>query len=154
MAELAQGTGGEFFHNDNDLKNGFAKLAGSPLQYVLTFAPKDMKLDGKFHSLKVRLADKERKGVSVQARRGYFAPKNETEAEAQAMERDTLEADVQMEEQIHEALFAKSVVKELPVRLYAQRKRDLGGTRDISFSTISIPSHCIFIKALTATRTP
>jgi len=135
MAELAQGTGGEFLHNDNDLKNGFDKLAGSPVQYVLTFAPKNMKLDGKFHSLKVRLASKEQKGVSIQARRGYFAPTNEAEAEADARQRDASEAEAQMQEQIREAMLASNAVGGLPVELYAQRKGNAGATRDISFST-------------------
>ena len=73
LAQVAEGTGGEFFHNNNDLKAGFGRLAGSPGSYILAFAPKDLKPDGKFHQLKVTLAEKE-SAYSIQARRGYFAP--------------------------------------------------------------------------------
>jgi hypothetical protein len=41
LEEIAQGTGGEFFHNNNDLKAGFGALAGSPAYYTLAFSPKD-----------------------------------------------------------------------------------------------------------------
>lgn len=82
LAEVAQGTGGEFFHNDNDLKAGFDALAGHPDEYVLAFAPKDIKLDGKYHELKVALANKQ-KGYTIQARRGYFAVKEEAAAPAE-----------------------------------------------------------------------
>jgi VWFA-related protein len=72
MAELAEGTGGEFFHSDNDLKAGFGALTGNPPHYILAFSPTNAKWDGKFHVLKVSLATKQ-KGSSIQARRGYFA---------------------------------------------------------------------------------
>ena len=49
LANLAQGTGGEFFHNSNDLKAGFGALAGSSVYYILAFAPSGMKQDNKFH---------------------------------------------------------------------------------------------------------
>ena len=117
MAELAHGTGGEFFHDNNDLKAGFGALAGSPVYYILAFAPNDVKLDGKFHSLKVTLADRQ-KGVSLQARRGYFAAKNAADAEAQAKQRDASDAEAQTQEQIREALFSKTVLRQLPVALF------------------------------------
>ena len=85
LAQVAEGTGGEFFHNNNDLRAGFGRLAGSPGAYILAFAPTDLKPDGKFHRLKVTLAEKV-SAYSVQARRGYFAPRNEAEARAEANE--------------------------------------------------------------------
>jgi VWFA-related protein len=71
LAELAYGTGGQFFHNDNDLSGGFDALAGHPDYYTLAFSPKDLKQDGKFHELKVTLATRP-KGFMVQARKGYY----------------------------------------------------------------------------------
>jgi VWFA-related protein len=71
LQEVAQGTGGQFIHNNNDLQAGFGVLAGAP-SYYLGFAPTDMKLDGKFHELKVELAEKNA-GFSLQARRGRIA---------------------------------------------------------------------------------
>ena len=38
LSDVADGTGGEFFHNKNDLKAGFDALAGSPAYYILAFA--------------------------------------------------------------------------------------------------------------------
>jgi VWFA-related protein len=70
MAELAYGTGGTFFHNNNDLNEGFRRTAEAPdYLYVLGFSPQ--KLDGKFHKLKVKLAASEK--LTVQAREGYYA---------------------------------------------------------------------------------
>ena len=112
LAEVAQGTGGEFFHNNNDLKAGFRGLAGSPVYYILAFAPTDMKPDGKFHVLKVTLAEKKR-SLSIQARRGYFAPKNEAEAQ----ERNALDDEAQAGEQIREAILSNTKVRQLPVAL-------------------------------------
>jgi VWFA-related protein len=74
MAELADGTGGSFFHNSNDLVSGFRSLTLAPeFLYLLEFSPKDVRQDGTYHSLNVKVA---RDGVRVRARRGYFAPKD------------------------------------------------------------------------------
>jgi VWFA-related protein len=71
MAELASGTGGAFFHNRNDLDEGYRELGMVPETiYVLGFAPSDA-ADGHFHKLRVQLAGG--KKYSVQARRGYVA---------------------------------------------------------------------------------
>jgi VWFA-related protein len=75
MAELADGTGGTFFHNSNDLQGGFKLLtAGPEYVYLLAFSPQDVKPDGAYHSLKVKV---DRDGLHLQARRGYFALKPE-----------------------------------------------------------------------------
>jgi hypothetical protein len=49
--------------------------------------------------------------------------------------RRALKAEAQLQEQIREALFSKSVSRQLPVVLFAQRAKNLGETRDIAFST-------------------
>ena len=73
MAVLAAGTGGTFYHNSNDLLRGFRDLGIVPeTMYVLSFTPSEVVADGRFHSLKVRLATG--KGHSLQARLGYTAP--------------------------------------------------------------------------------
>lgn len=77
LAEVAEGTGGEFFHSDNDLKAGFAALTGDPPHYILAFSPENVKWDGKFHPLKITFSTKE-KGRVIQARRGYFAVQSPT----------------------------------------------------------------------------
>jgi len=73
MAELADGTGGTYFHNSNDLGEGFRRLTQAPeYLYLLEFNPQDTKQDGAYHKLKVKV---DQDGLKLQARRGYFAPK-------------------------------------------------------------------------------
>ena len=115
LEEVAQGTGGQFIHNNNDLQAGFGVLAGAPA-YYLAFNPTDMKLDGKFHDLKVELAEK-RAGFSIQARRGYFAPRSEAEAAASVEPGGLFDSDAQAKEQIREAVYSKTDVQQLPVTM-------------------------------------
>jgi VWFA-related protein len=75
MAELADGTGGTFIHNSNDLEGGLRRIAVAPeYYYILGFSPQNLKFDGSYHTVKVSLA-KRFDGYTVQARRGYFAPR-------------------------------------------------------------------------------
>ena len=78
LAEMTEGTGGEFIHDENDLTAGLEALAGNAGRYELAFVPKEMKRDGNFHVLKVTLAEK-RKGYTLEARRGYYVPKEADE---------------------------------------------------------------------------
>ena len=75
LGELADGTGGTFFHNNNDLETGFRILtAGPQVVYGLELPLDNIPLNGAYHRLKVKV---NREGVDVQARRGYFVPKPE-----------------------------------------------------------------------------
>ena len=72
MAELSEGTGGTFVHNNNDLEGGFKKLTEAPeFAYLLEISIDGVKPDGTFHPLRVTV---DRSGSTVKARRGYFAP--------------------------------------------------------------------------------
>lgn len=74
LDELAEATGGIFFRNNNDLDEGLKRVAALPeYSYVLAFSPEHSKFDGRFHKLKVTLANGSK--VKVQARKGYYAPK-------------------------------------------------------------------------------
>jgi VWFA-related protein len=69
MAELADGTGGTFFHNSNDLEGGLQKLAAAPeYVYLLELSLENVKPDGTYHRLKVNV---DQEGLKLQARRGY-----------------------------------------------------------------------------------
>lgn len=73
MAELANGTGGTYFHNRNDLEGEFKSLTQAPqCVYLLEFTPKKWKPDGTYHALKVKV---DRKDVRLEARQSYFLPK-------------------------------------------------------------------------------
>jgi VWFA-related protein len=72
MSELTNGTGGTFFHNNNDLLAGLKGLAAAPeYVYLIGISMSDVKANGAFHQLKVEV---DKHDVNVQARRGYFAP--------------------------------------------------------------------------------
>jgi VWFA-related protein len=107
MAELADATGGRYFHDNNDLKTGFRELAASPeFVYVLGFSPQNLKLDGSYHALKVTL--KTSHGLDLQARRGYFEPRHSPDPEE----------DAKLE--IQEALFSRDEILDIPVELHLQ----------------------------------
>ncbi len=107
MAELADATGGVFFHNNNDLAEGFRRVASTPeYYYVLAFSPQNLKLNGHFHKLKVTLKTPEK--YSIQARRGYFAPRQLNGPEQEA------------KQEIEDALFSREEVHDLPIDLHTQ----------------------------------
>jgi len=107
LGELAEGTGGTFFHNNNDLKEGFRRTGATPeFMYVLGFSPQNLKFDGSFHGLKVTARDT--KGVTLQARRGYYAPKHSTTPAEDA------------KEEIRVALFSREEMTDIPVELHTQ----------------------------------
>jgi VWFA-related protein len=107
MAELADATGGRYFHDNNDLKAGFGEVAASPkFVYVLGFSPQNLKLDGTYHALKVTL--KTSHGLDLQARRGYYAPRHSPDPEEDA------------KREIQEALFSRDEILDIPVELHMQ----------------------------------
>lgn len=133
LAEVAEGTGGEFIHDNNDLKAGFAALAEQPAHYILAFTPQEIKRDGKFHPLKVTLAEG-RKGYSVQARRGYFVPTEQAGAQAQDVEPEE-SPEAREEELIREALRSKTDRDDLPVDLKMSSSAGTGEMRELSLVT-------------------
>ena len=75
MSELADGTGGAFFHNSNDLGAGFKSLTDAPeIVYVLELSLDGVKPDGSYHRVEVKV---DREGMQIKARKGYSAPKQE-----------------------------------------------------------------------------
>ena len=104
---LASDTGGLFFHNNNDLDQGFRQVGTlSEAFYVLAFTPPDLKPDGQFHKLRVSLVNP--KGFTVQARRSYFAPIPSEDAAARASE------------EIVDAAFSQDQLRELPIDVRTQ----------------------------------
>jgi VWFA-related protein len=116
LAEYADGTGGVFFHNRNDIDQGLLQAAAEPeVSYVLGFAPQNLKLDGSYHNLKVTLLTKEK--WTLQARRGYFAPQGEIDPQAAA------------KEEIRQAIFSQEEMRELPIDSQTQFFKTGGGVR-------------------------
>ena len=74
LAQFADGTGGTFFHNRNDVDEGLREAVAAPaLSYLLGFSPQNLKIDGSYHTLKVAMASKQK--FAIQARHGYYAPR-------------------------------------------------------------------------------
>jgi VWFA-related protein len=107
LAEFSDSTGGTFFHNSNDLDEGFRRVATAPeFYYVLGFSPQNLKLDGSLHTLKVTVKDL--KGLTVQARRGYYVPKHLADPAEQARR------------EIEEAVFSREELHDIPIELHTQ----------------------------------
>ena len=123
LQQLAYGTGGTFFHNRNDLDEGLREaVAAPPLSYLLGFSPQNLKVDGRFHGLKVSLISKQK--YSIQARNGYYAPKtipNPVEAAKQ---------------EIREAIFSQEELHDVPVDLQTQFFK-----KDATSARLSVLTH-------------
>jgi len=107
LAEMAHATGGTFFTNNNDLDQGFRQLATpAEYSYLLAFSPQNLKFDGRFHNVKVTVKGPQR--LAVQARKGYYAPKQAVgEAE-------------QAKQQIQDEVFSQEELHDLPVEMHTQ----------------------------------
>ena len=107
LEEFADGTGGSFFHNDNDLKGGLNQLAAKPeYLYVLGFSPQNLKYEGSFHALKVAVRGVP--GATLQLRKGYWAPSHAI---------DSAEA---AQEEISDAVFSRDEIHDLPIDLQTE----------------------------------
>ena len=107
LTDMAFGTGGTFFHNRNDLDEGMKQAGAAPeISYLLGFSPQNLKIDGRFHEIKVILTNKRKD--TVQARRGYYAPRTLPNPAAAA------KADIE------EAIFSQDEIHDLPVDLQTQ----------------------------------
>jgi VWFA-related protein len=73
MREIAEETGGVTVGvNSNSFSEGFATIVqDASVYYLLGYSPQLERTDGKFHPIEVRV---KRPGVTVRARRGYYAP--------------------------------------------------------------------------------
>ena len=76
------------------------------ISYLLAFSPQNLKFDGRYHSLKVKVTAHKRS--SVQARKGYYAPKQAVGAAEQA------------KQQIQDEVFSQEELHDLPVELHTQ----------------------------------
>jgi VWFA-related protein len=109
LGEMAYGTGGSLYANNNDLGEGVRQLANTPeAHYVLGFGPQNLKLDGSFHSLKVVVKTVPPVSMSIQARKGYYAPRKASDPEETARG------------EMEEALFSIDELRELPVEIHTQ----------------------------------
>jgi VWFA-related protein len=101
LSDLANATGGAYFHNNNDLNEGFKRVSAMPEHfYTLGFAPQNLKLDGSYHKLKVSLKNPAK--LALQTRRGYYAPKHAADPVEEA------------KQEIQDAIFSREEMHDLP----------------------------------------
>lgn len=107
LAELAEGTGGTFVQNTNDLLAGLGRTAAIPeVSYLLSFTPQSLKADGKFHNLKVVINNPP--GLTAHTQKGYFAPSR------------TQDAAEQTKSDIEDAVFSRDERQDIPVDLHTE----------------------------------
>src|SRR6202453_5060553 len=109
-----------------------AATTGLSLQYriteqlqdsdLLSFVPSNLKNDGKFHTLSVKLVNKQK--YTVQARRGFFAPKRGETPEQLA------------KQDIEDALFSQDEQQSLPIQMHLQYYKS-----DAQNAKLSVLSH-------------
>jgi len=74
LATLAADTGGKTFTDLNDFSSIFQEVQNDNASYYLIgYTPSNLRSDGRFRRIRVEV---DRKGVKVEARPGYFAPKD------------------------------------------------------------------------------
>jgi hypothetical protein len=123
LSQLADETGGAYFHNSNDLGDGFWRVGAFPTSYyVLAFAPDDLKPDGRLHALRVALADNP-DHFTIQARRGYFAPDKSQDAATVA------------KEELQQMIFSKEEVRTIPMEIHTQFFKPTAGEAKLSVLT-------------------
>ncbi len=106
LLQMANATGGKNIRNSNDFAGGLASVSAPPaFSYSLAFSPQGLQNDGKFHNLKIEL--KQPSGLTVQARKGYFAPLPGGSNE-------------QVKREVAEAVFSHDEIRELPLRVQTQ----------------------------------
>jgi VWFA-related protein len=114
---LAADTGGFSVRDTNDFAAGTVRIGNESKSYYLVgYNPGEIPKDGRFRKIEVRLR---RKGLTVRARRGYYAPGGGS-TEAAAPERRPTEPDLQR------ALDAPGVSADIPLRLSAFVQEDAG----------------------------
>jgi len=121
LADLAEATGGLFFHHNNDFSFGFRELGSAPeVTYMLGFHPEETALDGKLHKLKVHLTMPG--SFSVEARPVYMAsPRTAQNADTarNALDREVMGADTlaQFPATVQTQLGARNVIGATPIRV-------------------------------------
>jgi VWFA-related protein len=74
LAALAADTGGRTFYDLNDFSPAFQQIqSDNSSYYMLGYSPTNRRSDGRFRRIRVQVS---RPGVKVEARPGYFAPKD------------------------------------------------------------------------------
>ncbi len=120
-AALAADTGGFAFRNTNDFAAGLLRIGReSSSYYLLGYNPGDIPRDGRFRKIEVRVRGK---GLTVRARRGYYAPSDGAKTARDRPEKGDPE--------LQKALDAPTFLDGIPLRMtaYVMQEASLGKAR-------------------------
>jgi hypothetical protein len=108
LEDIANGAGGHYFKDTNDLAGAMELAADPEVSYAVTFNAG--KPDGKFHTVKIRSLAK--RGEDMQYRPGYFSPDPSKKVSART--------------RMDDAVFSKDAIREIPasVTLSAGEPKD------------------------------
>jgi len=133
LYDFAAVTGGQVFHNDNDLEKGLRRVGTlAYVYYLLAFSPGNLKLDGRYHQLKVSLVHPAR--LTVQARHGYFAPRGRDNPEERA------------KSQIREAVYGSYPIQDLALTFETEVRKTEEQNEDIAVQAVLDISNLLFQK--------
>ncbi|HTX34801.1 MAG TPA: VWA domain-containing protein [Bryobacteraceae bacterium] len=124
LQEVADGTGGHFFRNSNNLVESMERAAHPQVAYSLAFTP--ARRDGKFHTLKIRFTSK--RADLLEFRPGYISHKDDHATAAPA-------AHTAMDE----AVFSKQNSQDVPFAVALQAVQAKQGVVRVSvFVTVDV----------------
>jgi VWFA-related protein len=119
MEDVTSATGGTYVRGDNDIAGALRLVDRLPeFLYTLSFSPHDLKLDGQYHALKVEL--KRSSGLTVQARRGYYAASFAPDPASQA------------KQQMEELFFSTQESTQIPIRIQTQFFRESASSANLT----------------------
>jgi VWFA-related protein len=121
-ATLARDTGGFTVSHTNDLETGIVRIGRESRSfYLLGYSPGAVPRDGRFRKIEVRV---ERKDAVVRARRGYFAPSDVPDSEAEKAREKT-------DPEIQYGLDSPTPLDAIPLRMttYVLEETTLGRAR-------------------------
>jgi VWFA-related protein len=131
LQQLTHDTGGQYFHNSNNLYKGINQIIHSQSHYyVLTYATPSQKPNGAYHRIKLEVS---RPGVEISYRRGFYSPKEEMTFEKRK------------KEDILDALRAPGNLNEIPLSLSYNCHREDSANYGVSFLTNIDINHLHFL---------
>lgn len=134
LAAIAYGTGGKFFHNSNDIDAGIRGLAALPeASYVLGFSPDEVKDNGVYHTLKVKLPNHH--DVNVNARPGYFALTKQEALPGVKFQK------------LNKEVMAPDTVTEIPAEVTTQSGTLATGESALKV-VVHVPGHSLYFKKI------
>ena len=133
LEELADGTGGVFFHGSNDLEEGFSRITAAPeYSYLLGFSPHQLKQsvhNGEYRRLKVTVMGFN--NSAVHARRAYFVYPTSVDPTESARKN------------VESVMFSSDQAQDIPMQLHTEffktTERDAKLSVAIRMSLTSLP---------------